>query len=78
MYWPDQLIDQAARAELQLGIARIARAHAVVAQPGATAADRRRADLVLVVLAVEQIRVDPRTAALEQVAAGGGELVSPR
>ena len=76
---PDQLVDQAAGAELEVRVGQVARAHARSAARGDIGRVRDGADLVLVVLAVEQVRVRPGAALLEQ--SGGSRAAnsaSPR
>src|SRR3712207_9268352 len=63
-------------AKLELRVSKIAAAHALVPQPwryGCLAF--RWPDLMFVILAVEEVGIDPAAAALTQVAAGCRELL---
>src|SRR6185312_5919038 len=73
---PDQLVNKTPVAQLQHGMRRISSTHRL-AQSGSHIICRgRRADLVPVVLAVEQMLVHPRTAVLEQLPALDGQLIT--
>ena len=70
----DELIDETAGPELVVGIDQDLAAHADLQARGHVCGAARRADMVLVVVAIEEVVVEPARAACAEVAAAVGEV----